>query len=95
MLNVINRARVIKCDGTLYQVEFWWRGKRKGLEFTVSDVERVGSCKQPKGIKQWFASLPRESICYWIYLRDGTDFQVAGKDEAIHEIVKRFSSEDS
>ena len=91
MRNVIDRVRSIKCSDGLYRVEFWWRGKRKGLEFTVSDVERVGSCKQPKGIKQWFASLPREPICYWIYLRDGTDFQVAGKDEEIHEIVKCFS----
>lgn len=97
MLNIVNRARVIERKDELYRIEFWWRAKRKDLEFLVADIKEVRACKKPKsrGVKQWFASLPNTPICYQIWLQDGTSFQVAGEDEAIHEIVKRFLSEDN
>ncbi len=92
MLNIVNRARVIERKDELYRVEFWWRAKRKDIEFMVTDIKDVRVCKKPKsrGVKQWVASLPNTPICYQIWLQDGTSFQVAGEDEAIHEVAKRF-----
>jgi len=92
--NLANRVRIINFLDDAFRVEFWWRGRRKDIEFAVSDVESVKPCQKEKGFIELLAKLPREPICYQIQVRGQPGFIVTGTDESIHEVVKRFSSQE-
>lgn len=94
--NLANRAQVIDFGANnTCRITFWWRGRRKDIEFELNDVERVEPCQKESGIIDLLANLPREPICYQVKVRGQPSFIVTGTDEAIYDVMKRFSGQDS
>lgn len=89
--NRINHARQVDITGTSCRVLFWWRGRRKDLEFNVSDLESIEPCPKEKGIIDLLSQLPREPVCYQVKVRGQPGFRITGSSDDIHEVAKRLS----
>ena len=90
-----HRVRTIDIADDRVRVVFWWRSRRKDIEFTRDEVEQVRPCKTEKGvIKLLFTGSPRETICYAVKVRNQPLFFVTGIDDSVHEAARRLSGQE-
>ena len=89
--NLENRVRVVAFSNDLVYIEFWWRGRRKDIEFVADDIESVEPCQKEKGIIELLAKLPREPICYQVCVRGQAPFILTGSQDDVHEVAKRLA----